>query len=237
MRKSIAQKKKTKVSKSTDPVRFTIEHLSPTDLKPHPKNYVTHPDDEITHIATSIQQHGFYKNIVIARDATILAGHGVVQAATKLGMVTVPVVRLDLDPDEPKALKVLSGDNEIRHLAEVDDYALTKLLLEIKDTDHELGLLGTGYDEMMLANLVFVSRPESEIKDKNQAAAWVGLPSYENAPDILKIVISFRSEEDRKAFIAKTKLQIEARDRNTATCWWPEKEREDPKSLKWKGKK
>ena len=60
-----------------------------SDLKPHPRNYKDHPDDQLEHIIESIKSTGFYRNIVIAQDGTILAGHGVVAAAKKMGL-TIP---------------------------------------------------------------------------------------------------------------------------------------------------
>src|SRR5258707_279190 len=103
---------------------YPVEIVAVADLKPHPQNYREHPDDELEHIVESIRANGFYRNVVVARDNTLLAGHGVVQAAKKLGKTEIPVLRLDLDPDDPKALKVLVGDNEIARMAMVDDRAL-----------------------------------------------------------------------------------------------------------------
>jgi ParB-like chromosome segregation protein Spo0J len=95
------------------------------DLKPHPRNYQKHPADQLKHIQASIAAHGYYRNIVVARDNTILAGHGVVEASRAMGKKRVPVVRLDVAPDDPRALKVLTSDNEISNLAEVDDRGCT----------------------------------------------------------------------------------------------------------------
>lgn len=146
---------------------FETEMVKLADLKPHPQNYQTHPQEQIEHLKASIAEHGMYRNVVIARENTILAGHGVVLAATQLGMKEVSAVRLDIDPDDPRALKVLTGDNEIEQLADVDDRALTEILKQINDED---ALLGTGYDEKMLAALVYVTRPASEIADFDAAA-------------------------------------------------------------------
>ena len=137
----------------------TVEQIPIADLKPHPRNYRQHPADQIEHIKASITDHGLYRNVVIARDGTILAGHGVVLASREMGLKTVPVIRVDLDPDDPKAIKILTGDNGISHLGEVDDRLLTELLKGLQETAG--GLLGTGYDDAMLANLIFVTRPQS----------------------------------------------------------------------------
>jgi hypothetical protein len=210
---------------------FRLETVTVSGLRPHPRNYRAHPDDQIDHLVESIREHGLYRNIVIARDGTILAGHGVVQAARKMGLESVPVYRLDLGPDDPRALKVLAGDNEIGHLGEIDDRALSEMLKEIKDTDLT-GLLGTGYDEMMLTNLLFVTRPASEIQDFNEAAEWVGMPEYDAGQLPLKVVVSFRNEEDRLEFARILGLTFTEKTRST---WWPARDREDVSSLRYEG--
>ena len=93
-----------------------IEKVLVSGLKPHPKNYRKHPEDQIEHLTESIGEHGFYRNVVISKDGVILAGHGVVEAAKKMGLKEIPVVRLGVKSDDPRAIKVLVGDNEIGHL-------------------------------------------------------------------------------------------------------------------------
>jgi hypothetical protein len=132
---------------------FPVETVPIEQLRAHPKNYVIHPPDELEHIKASIEAHGIYKNVVIARDSTILAGHGLVEAARQLGLAQLPVIRLDIDPLDPRALQVLTGDNEIMHLRQIDDRALADLFLEIAETAPG-GLLGTGYDDSALELLL-----------------------------------------------------------------------------------
>jgi len=213
--------------------QLKVETVLITELRPHPRNYQSHPEDQLFHIVESIQEHGLYRPVVIAKDGTILAGHGLVQAAKQLGYVSVPVIRMPLDPDEPRALKLLAGDNEISHLAERDDRLLSELLKEIKDDDLA-GLLGTGYDEMMLANLVFVTRPESEIQDFDAAAAWAGMPGYEDGTDPFKLVISFENEQNRKTFVDKVGIAI-LKQNGTATWsgFWPNRQKDDASSLRY----
>ena len=159
-------------------------------LKPHPQNYRKHPDDQLQHLVESIKEHGIYRNIIVANDKTILAGHGVVQACLKMEMKEVPVIILELDPQDTKALKILTGDNEIANLGEIDDRLLSEILKEIKTEDLN-GLLGTGYDEKMLANLVMVTRPASEIANINEAAQWAGMPNYDEENKAYKAVVNF----------------------------------------------
>jgi hypothetical protein len=202
------------------------------DLKPHPRNYREHPEDQLLHIIKSIEEHGFYRNIVIAKDNTILAGHGVVKASLQMGLKEAPVIKLDIDSESPKALKVLAGDNELGKLAEVNDRVLSELLKEIMSKDVE-GLLGTGFDEMMLSNLVMTTRPASEIKNINEAAEWLGMPDYEPTQVPYKISINFRSAEDRTDFIHRFDMGIADSQSATIATWYPPKEREDKASVRY----
>lgn len=210
---------------------ITAKHMDLKDLKRHPRNYRKHPDDQIEHLMQSIKEHGMYRNIVVAKDGTVLAGEGVTEAAGRLEMDSVPVVVLNVEPDDPIALKVMVADNEVSHLGERDDRVLTELLKMIKD---EVGLIGTGFDEMMLANLTMVTRPASEIKDLDEAAEWAGagMPEYEVQKQALTLVVSFRNPEARKAF-AEEMMGIEAMEENRKTwsSWWPPEEKRDVKSV------
>lgn len=221
------------ISKAKAKPDFKVEIAPISALRPHPRNYREHPDDQIQHIIKSIQQHGLYRNIVIATDGTILAGHGVVKAAREMGMHQVPVIRLNISPDDPRALKVLAGDNEINRLAEINDRELSQILKDIKELDVD-GLLGTGFDEMMLANLVMVTRPASEIRDFDEAAEWVGMPEYEPAKKPLQIHISFDNEADRRNFMKVINATIINKSINDIWCiWYPERGREDVRSIKF----
>lgn len=211
---------------------YQSEQVNLANIKPHPRNYREHSDDQLEHLISSIKQHGFYRNIVISKDNFILAGHGVVQAARRMELESVPVVRIQANHDEAQALKVLTGDNEIGRLAGVDDRLLSELLKEVKEYD-TVGLIGTGYDGMMLANLVMVTRPSNEIKDINEAAEWVGMPDYEPKDEEIKIIVSFRNMQDRLDFAEQTGLDIGKEGSKTWSSWYPPKEMEDLKSVKY----
>lgn len=213
-----------------------VNTMVPIDsIKSHPRNYRVHPDDEIDHLMESIRSNGIYRNIVIASDDVILAGHGVVQAAHRLGIEYVPAYRVDYDSDDPRAIKLLVSDNEISHLAMTDDRALAELLRELKDTD--IDLLGTGYDDMMLANLVLVTRPASEIADLNAAAQWVGMPEYdlEGEDSRLEIIVRFVNEEDRQEFCRRLGLNASAIPTvgTGRSIWWPKREDDDNLSIRF----
>lgn len=201
-------------------------------LKEHPRNYRSHPDDQLVHLGQSMLEHGVYRNVVAAQDGTILAGHGVVQAAKRVGFTELPVVRLPIDPNSPAAIRVLTGDNEIEHLAEQDDRLLSELLKQLAQDDPG-ELLGTGFDPAMLANFAMVTRPASEIQDFDKAAHWAGMPAYEpTAADSarVRLIVSFATEGDRADFYRR--LGIDGPAGRNASMWWPRREKDDVGSLR-----
>jgi ParB family transcriptional regulator, chromosome partitioning protein len=123
------------------------------EMRPHPRNDGTHPPEELAHLKQSLQQHGVYRNVVLATDGTLLAGHGVVEAARQLGHTQILARRLPYGPDDPQALQILVGDNHIARLRVQDDAALVALLQDLADHD-PLALLGTGFDAVSLEALI-----------------------------------------------------------------------------------
>jgi len=203
------------VKKNGKPALHKVELVPIASLKPHSRNYRSHPDDQLEHLVESLRRFGVYCNVVVAKDGTILAGHGVVEAAKKAKMKEIPVIRLSVAPESSAAIKVLVGDNEIEHLAEQNDRLLSELLKELKTSDK---LLGTGFDEKMLANFVMVTRPENEIADFDAAAAWVGMPEYSGGEIPLQIVVAFRGIRERAQFARKLGVKLFPK---TKSIWYP----------------
>jgi len=209
-------------SSTPEPQVLEPEYVLLSDLVAHPRNYREHPPDQILHLVQSMREHGVYRNVVIARDGhTILAGHGVTLAARQAGLEKILAVKLNCDPDEPLALKLVAGDNEIAHLGEINDRTLTELLREIKDSGVDGGLLGTGFDEAMLMNLLMVTRPASEILDHGEAAEWVGMPEYEEGGVHPQLIITFGTVEDRDRFVTQTEIKVADAQGSTWSTRWP----------------
>ena len=222
-----------------------IDHVDPRDLQPHPRNYRQHTPEQLAHIVRSIDDLGIYRPVVLARGGVILAGHGLVQAALQLEVRRVPVTTLDLDPDDPRALKVLAADNEIANLAYDDDRKLTDMLREIKDAllsdddrtvpadAADAALLGSGLNAEQLAARVLVSRLRSEIKDFDAAKEWVGagMPEYvAHGEPCVRMIVSFANEADRERFRAQNGLTVRKKQELTRTwsCWFPDRPRVRP---------
>jgi len=124
----------------------------PTDkLVPYARNARTHSESQVAQIAASIAEFGFTNPILAGGDGVLVAGHGRLAAAQKLGIVTVPVVVLDhLTPTQRRALVI--ADNRIAENAGWDDAMLQVELSSLQDDDFDLSL--TGFDADALADLL-----------------------------------------------------------------------------------
>ena len=102
-------------------------------------------------IAASIAEFGFTNPILAGSDGVIVAGHGRLAAAQKLGIATVPVVVLDhLTPTQRRALVI--ADNRIAENAGWDEAMLQVELADLQGDDFDLSL--TGFDADALADLL-----------------------------------------------------------------------------------
>ena len=128
-----------------------IEQWPITRLLPYARNARTHSVEQIAQIAASIVEFGFTNPILAGVDGVIVAGHGRLAAAQKLGLDLVPVVVLEhLSPAQRRALVI--ADNRIAESAGWDDALLRVELAALQDDDYDLSL--TGFDADALADLL-----------------------------------------------------------------------------------
>jgi len=124
-----------------------IEKLSIDDLLPYAKNSRTHSNEQVAQIAASIKEFGFNNPVLIDREGTIIAGHGRVMAARKLGLAEVPTIRLGhLNENQRKAYVI--ADNRLALNAGWDTEMLALELTDLKNEDFDLSLLGFDDDEL-----------------------------------------------------------------------------------------
>ena len=123
-----------------------IEWLSVETLIPYAKNARTHSDEQVAQIAGSIKEFGFNNPVLVDKDNSIIAGHGRLMAARKLGMNKVPVVQLEHMTEAQRKAYVLA-DNRIALNSGWDTSMLSLELQDLKD-DIDLSLLGFDPDEL-----------------------------------------------------------------------------------------
>jgi DNA modification methylase len=143
----------------------------PTDrLVPYARNARTHSQDQVAQIAASIAEFGFTNPILAGGDGVIVAGHGRLAAAQKLGLPSVPVVVLEhLTPTQRRALVI--ADNRIAENAGWDEAMLQVELAALQDEHFDLAL--TGFDADALADLLAGEETTSEGQTDDDAAPEV----------------------------------------------------------------
>lgn len=117
------------------------------DLIPFARNSRTHSDEQIAQIAASIREFGWTNPILIDGENGIIAGHGRLAAARKLGMAEVPVIVLDHLTDAQKRALVIA-DNKLALNAGWDFDQLKVELQELGDFKFDLTLLGFDMGEL-----------------------------------------------------------------------------------------
>jgi len=110
-------------------------------LKPYAQNAKIHGDDQVAKIAASMAKFGWTVPCLVAEDGELIAGHGRVLAATKLGLSDVPVIQLGhLDEAERRAYRI--ADNKLTELGDWDEAMLRDEIAGLLSEDFDLDLLG-----------------------------------------------------------------------------------------------
>lgn len=118
-----------------------------SDLIPYARNSRTHSDSQITKIASSIKEFGFLNPVLIDKDNGIIAGHGRVMAAQKLGLKEVPVLQIGHLSETQKRAYIIA-DNRLALDAGWDDEMLRVEIAELEDLGFNLELTGFELDEI-----------------------------------------------------------------------------------------
>ena len=122
-------------------------HYRPTDsLIPYARNAKQHSDAQVAQIAASIREFGWGAPILVDGQNNVIAGHGRLLAARKLGLAEVPVVPMDHLTDTQRRALILA-DNKIGENASWEDELLGIELAELKEAGFDLGLTGFSPEE------------------------------------------------------------------------------------------
>jgi ParB-like chromosome segregation protein Spo0J len=154
-----------------------IESVTIESLIPYINNARTHDDAQVTQIASSIKEFGFNNPILIDEDNGIIAGHGRLMAARKLGLVEVPTIMLSHLSEAQRKAYILA-DNRIALNSGWDNELLSLELQDIKD-DIDLSLIGFSEEELsLLINGVnFEPATEDEQGKLDELAPkWIACP-------------------------------------------------------------
>jgi DNA modification methylase len=137
--------------------------LWPTDrLRPYERNPRTHSEAQVDQLAASMVEFGWTNPILIDENAGILAGHGRLLAARKLGLAEVPVIRFEHLSEAQKRAYILA-DNQIALQAGWDDALLAEELAWLRDERFHLDLIG--FDASELERLLALADGEAPSDD------------------------------------------------------------------------
>jgi len=202
-----------------------IERRSVDSLIPYARNARTHSDEQVAQLAASIKEWGWTSPVLVDEDSQIIAGHGRVMAARKLGIDEVPVMVATGWSEAQKKAYVLA-DNQLALNAGWD---MDLLKVEIGDLDvagFDLGLIG--FSEGELANISLdieqgITNPEEE---------WKDMPEYDqkDKKSFRHIIVHFENNDDVAEFFS---IIGQSHTDKTKSIWFPEQEKMDTESKRY----
>ncbi len=118
-----------------------VKQVKVESLIPYARNSRTHSDAQVAQIAASIKEFGWTNPILVDGTNGIIAGHGRLLAARKLGYTEVPVIELENMTESQKRAYVIA-DNQLAMNAGWDTSMLTLELGDLKEAGFSLDILG-----------------------------------------------------------------------------------------------
>jgi hypothetical protein len=177
-------------------------------LIPYINNSRTHSDSQVAQIAASIKEFGWTNPILVDGENGIIAGHGRLMAARKLGYTEVPTIELkDLTETQRKAYII--ADNKLALNADWDNEILALELAELGDMGFDLDVTGFAADE--IAELLSPDDNEDDSKYSKKIDAPVYEPTG-NCPPILELYDKTKYEELTAKIYQEDSIDSEIKD-------------------------
>jgi ParB-like chromosome segregation protein Spo0J len=150
---------------STAPLEVT--YLRTTSLKPDPRNPRIHTDKQVRQIAQSIESFGFNVPLLIDDQQQVIAGHGRLLAARKLGWDTVPAIRLS-HLSESQRMAFLIADNRLTENSSWDERLLGEQLKILSELELDFDLEAIGFEVPQIDLLIdgLNAVPEADPDDR-----------------------------------------------------------------------
>jgi DNA modification methylase len=124
---------------------LSVRYCAISDLKADPKNARVHSASQVRRIADSVSAFGFNVPVLVDANNGIVAGHGRVLAAKRLGLSEVPTIALDhLNEAQRRAFMI--ADNRLAEIATWDDHLLGEQLKEVVTLDLDFAIEATGFE-------------------------------------------------------------------------------------------
>lgn len=138
---------------------LNVEYRKVETLIPYARNPRTHSDAQVAKIAASIVEYGWTNPVLVDGANGVIAGHGRLAAARKLGLDEVPVIELGhLTPAQKRAYVI--SDNRLALDAGWDEELLALEFAELSEAGYDLAL--TGFDDAEIQGLLADDDGEGE---------------------------------------------------------------------------
>lgn len=158
-----------------------VEWRSLDDVAPYTRNPRKHSDRQITKLMASIDAYGFVVPILVDSSGAIIAGHGRVEAAKRLGMDRVPVIKAGhLSEADAKALRI--ADNRLAELASWDEEALALEFGDLLELDYDVEI--TGFDTVDIDGFLDDDPGEAKTDPDDAFVGAVSGPSVTQTGDL-----------------------------------------------------
>ncbi len=138
-----------------------VQEVAVADLRPYERNAKTHGEGQVEKIAESIRAFGFLSPLLIDGDMNVIAGHGRIMAAKKLGIDKVPCVFIEGLTDEQRRAYILA-DNRLTELGGWNMDIVNVELQELVDTNFDISLIGFDMNSMTTEALELESGDEED---------------------------------------------------------------------------
>src|SRR5215212_8317072 len=124
-----------------------VERWAVERLIPYARNARTHDEAQVAQLASSIREWGWTVPVLVDEQGTIIAGHGRVMAARKLGITEVPVM-VARGWSEAQKRAYIIADNKLALNAGWDEELLRVELADLRGMGADLALIGFGEEEI-----------------------------------------------------------------------------------------
>lgn len=187
---------------------LTIVYRPLAELIRYARNARTHSEEQVAQIAASIREFGWTNPVLIDGQDGIIAGHGRVLAARKLGIDPVPCIEL-AGLSEAQRRAYLLADNKLALNAGWDEALLRVELADLRDMAFDLSLIGFSGIEL-----------ETALGEPLDDPDWDGMPEFKHRDltSAFRIIVHFANATDRDAF---AKLVGQTITEKTRAIWYP----------------
>lgn len=156
-----------------------------SSLIPYARNSRTHSDEQVAKIAASIKEFGFLNPVITDGENGIIAGHGRIMAAQKLGIEEVPTVEASHLTEAQRRAYVIA-DNRLSLDAGWDDELLRVEFAELEDLGFDLEVTGFEPEEM------------ARIFDDYPSQAEPTSPVEQEYREVFAVVVECKDEHEQE---------------------------------------